>query len=277
MLIKPYTILDDENRDPFSLRHIGVVADNNDPERRKRVKVQIDPWSYLETADLPWVKQEGDGATGCSPNESNHHIPEIGSEVTVYFKNGDPNDPVYTGVETTEDNRCTLFDEGYPNSYGNKDSAGNYEIVNKESKTTIRQYASGTTVRADADGGYTIETGAGNYVKIDGNGEVWLYGPKIHICADDDIEMRATRISITASNTLDMAGQGISMRSSQGTQISSVGNINLGSSGGINLWGNDVNAKNFSVAGAPSGDITEHVTGDVYSFSDGILRGIMRG
>lgn len=275
MLIKPYTILNDEQRDPFTLRHIGTVVNNNDPEKRKRLQIHIDPWDYLEDEALPWVKQEGDGAVGCSPSESSHHIPEIGAEVTVYFKNNDPNDPVYTGVETTEANRCTLFDEGYPNSYGNKDSVGNYEVVNKDSKTTVRQYASGTTIRDEADGTHVIETAAGNYIKIDGNGEIWLKGPKIHICADDDIEMRATRINITATNELKLNGSAVSLKGTSGATISSGGNIEIGTPTSINLKSNNTTASNLTVAPGASGMIEGVTTGSLYVFQNGILVGKM--
>lgn len=272
MLLKPYTVLNDEQRDPFTLKHIGVVVDNNDPEKRKRLKVQIDPWDYLEDDALPWVKQEGDGAVGCSPSESSHHIPEIGAEVTVYFKNNDPNDPVYTGVETTEANRCTLFDEGYPNSYGNKDSVGNYEVVNKDSKTTVRQYASGTTVRAEADGTYIIETQDGNYVKVDGSGEIWIKGPKIHICADDEIEMRATRINITATNKLQLNGQSVEAKGSNGVDING-GAVNIGAKSSVTLKGKDVTAANLKSAPGASGIIIDVPTGHAYIFQNGIMVG----
>ena len=275
MLIKPYTILNDEQRDPFTLRHIGTVVNNNDPEKRKRLQIHIDPWDYLEDEALPWVKQEGDGAIGCSPSESSHHIPEIGAEVTVYFKNNDPNDPVYTGVETTEANRCTLFDEGYPNSYGSKDSVGNYEVVNKDSKTTVRQYASGTTIRDEADGTHVIETAAGNYIKIDGNGEIWLKGPKIHICADDDIEMRATRINITATNELKLNGSAVSLKGTSGATISSGGNIEIGTPTSINLKANNTTASNLTAAPGASGMIEGVTTGSLYVFQNGILVGKM--
>lgn len=273
MLLKPYTVLNDEQRDPFAIKHIGVVVDNNDPEKRKRLKIHIDPWDYLTDEDLPWVKQEGNGSVGCSPSESSHHIPEIGSEVTVYFKNKDSNDPVYTGVETTEANRCSLFDEGYPNSYGSKDSVGNYEIVNKETKTTVRQYASGTTVRAEDDGSYSIETSSGNYVRIDGNGEVRIQGPKVHMCADDDLEIRATRIAIVASNQLDMKSQGVSISGKTGVDINSGGNTTLGAKSSVNIKGADVTASNFKAAGACSAQIESILGGAIYNFQDGILVG----
>lgn len=273
MLLKPYNVMDDESHNPFELRHIGKVVDNNDPERRKRVKVLIEPWSYLETENLPWVKQEGDGTVGCSPDESHHHIPEVNSDVTVYFKNADPDDPVYTGVETTEANRCTLFDEGYPNSYGDKDSAGNYEVVNKESKTTVRQYASGTSVRAEADGTYVIETSSGNYIMIDGDGVVWLKGPKIKIYAEDDIDMRATRINITASNGLTMNGSNVTMTGVNGTKING-GAIAIQSKSSTILKG-ATTIDDLIVTNGASGQLIDLMNpGNIFTFHNGILSSV---
>ena len=261
--------MDDEAHNPFTLKHIGIVADNNDPEKRKRLRVEIEPWHYLEKDQLPWVKQEGDGSVGCSPNESSHHIPEIGSEVTVYFKNNDPNDPVYTGVETTEANRCTLFDEGYPNSYGNKDSVGNYEIVNKDSKTTVRQYASGTIVRAEEDGTYEISTAAGDYIRIDGNGEVWNKKKKIHICAEDDLELRGTRIKMVASNQLDMsAGNKVTITGTNGVEVNG-GVTTLQAKSGILLRGM-VTADDLSVNTGSSGQTIDVMNpGNILTFHNG--------
>ena len=273
MLIKPYTILNDEQRDPFTLRHIGTVVNNNDPEKRKRLQIHIDPWDYLEDEALPWVKQEGDGAIGCSPSESSHHIPEIGAEVTVYFKNNDPNDPVYTGVETTEANRCTLFDEGYPNSYGNKDSVGNYEVVNKDSKTTVRQYASGTTVRAEANGEMCIETKEGNYIKIDGDGIITLYGPKVRILPDDEIEMRATKIHIQATNKLELWGSAVEIKGGTGVDITG-GTVGINAPADVNIKAKDVNCTSLRVAkGLKSGQVTDIPSGKLYDVEDGIVMG----
>ena len=273
MLLKPYTLLEEEFRDPFKLKHVGVVVDNNDPEKRKRLKIQIDPWNYLEDADLPWVKPDGDGAVGCSPNETNHRIPEKGAEVTVYFKNYDPNDPVYTGVETTDANKCTLFDEGYPNTYGTKDSAGNYEIVNKETNTTVRQYASGTTVRSEADGAMTIETKEGNYIQIDGDGIITLYGPKVRILPDDEIEMRATRIKIQATNELQLNGSVVSMNGTDGVNMR--GNtINVESPADVNITAKDVNCANLRPRnGLKSGTIADVPTGKMYNIENGLVVG----
>lgn len=277
MLLKPYTVLNDEQRDPFTLKHLGVVVDNNDPERRKRLKVHIDPWDYLDDEALPWVKQEGDGAVGCSPSESAHHIPEIGSEVTVYFKNNDPNDPVYTGVETTEANRCTLFDESYPNSYGNKDSVGNYELINKETKTTVRQYASGTTVRAESDGTMCIETKEGNYIEIDGSGVITLYGPKVRILPDDEIEMRATKITIQATDTLTLNGNAVNSSSTKGTEIKSGGNVDISTPASVNIKGNDVTCHHLKAVPGVTGAVIDVPSSAIMYVNDGIVTGKMGG
>ena len=270
MLLKPYTVLNDEQRDPFTMRYIGVVSDNNDPEKRKRLRIQIDPWSYMEDEDLPWVKQEGNGTIGCSPNESEHHIPEVGSEVTVYFKNNDPNDPVYAGVETTEANRCSLFDEDYPNTYGKKDSAGNYEITNKSTGITVRQYASGTKVQSDPDGAYVIETAQGDYIKIDGDGSITLKGPNIKIYAENELELRASKITMNASGSFDINGSAVSIKGTSGVNLDSQ-SINLNAKSDIELVGARVMATNFAAANGVSGSLFDVSLGLPFLFNNGIL------
>ena len=270
MLLKPYTVLNDEQRDPFSMRYIGVVSNNNDPEKRKRLQIQIDPWSYMEDEDLPWVKQEGNGSVGCSPDESEHHIPEVGSEVTVYFKNNDPNDPVYTGVETTEANRCSLFDEDYPNTYGKKDSAGNYEITNKSTGITVRQYASGTKVQSDPDGAYIIETAQGDYIKIDGDGSIILKGPNIKIYAENELDLCASKISLTATGSLTINGSSISLTGKDGIDVGSQ-NITMSAKSNIDLIGARVLATNFAAANGVSGSLFDVSLGLPFSFNNGIL------
>lgn len=277
MLLKPYSGIDDERRNPFTQTYIGVVSDNNDPEKRKRLRILIDPRSYLKDEELPWVKQEGDSATGCSPDESSHHIPEIGSEVSVYFKNNDPNDPVYKGVETTDANKCSLFDEGYPNTYGNKDSAGNYEVTNKETGITVRRYASGTEVRCNSDGEYTIETKSGNYISIDGDGTVHLRGPKILIHATDDIEMRATRIKMVATNGLTMDASNITSRATIGYSVKA-GAISMDSRGDVDITAPSTSISNLSAKNGASDVFIDLLgRGTIYDFQDGILTSVSGG
>lgn len=72
--------------------YIGIVEDNNDPERKQRCKIRV-PFLHgknneIPTDSLPWVRPEKD-VDGTSVK-----IPQINKIVTVTFPTGSP----YTGV-----------------------------------------------------------------------------------------------------------------------------------------------------------------------------------
>lgn len=268
--------MDEEFRDVFKLTHIGKVVDNNDPEKRKRLKIIIDPWEYLEDKDLPWVKQAGDGSVGNSPDTSTHNIPEIGADVSVYFKNGDPEDPVYTGVETTESNKCSLFDEYYPNTYGKKDSKGNFEIHNKETGISVYHHNSGTEVQQDPDGSITITNPNGAYAHCDEAGNWKIYGPNLKFVADDTIEMQAANIKMQATKSLNIGGNTTQLGGVQALNLASGADILIGSKSGgsLRIGAKEIVANGlFRCSNGANGTIINILSGKPFIFANGILIG----
>jgi uncharacterized protein involved in type VI secretion and phage assembly len=69
----------------------GAVVDNQDPEQRKRLKVQIP--QILGKSISPW-------ALSCLPN-SGGSVPVVGAIVWVMFEGGDADRPVWIGVLPT--------------------------------------------------------------------------------------------------------------------------------------------------------------------------------
>lgn len=201
-LLKPYNVLDKNNKDPYSMSYTGVVVDNVDPKKLKRLKISIDIWDYMTDAQLPWVPSEL--ISGNSPDSDSQDIPEIGSEVEVYFKNNDSNEPRYTGTGVTEATKCSLFDEDYPNTTGKKDSIGNFTMHNKRTGISVFHHNSGTEIQCDPDGSYTITGKSGATARCDTEGHFTFKGTSMKVVADEDIDMQATRIKLTAVNGLDI-------------------------------------------------------------------------
>ena len=276
MLIKPFGDVIKPEEDPLKKSYTGVVVDNNDPDKLQRVKVSIDLWDGLTTDQLDWVRPKKDVFLGNSPNSGTQNIPEIGSEVRVTFPNGDERDPQYEGMEVNESNKCTLFDEFYPNTYGQKDSVGNYEITNKETKITVHKFASGTTIQADPDGTYTIMSPDGlAYISMNGNGEITLKGSKINIEGTDEVNLSSTKIKINASHDLELNANTTQIISQNSTSIKG-SLVDIYASNSVQLKAPAVTAMNFEIMGGPGGSIFDLFSKELYTFSGGVLTGVTK-
>ena len=272
MLIKPYgDLVNKDNLDPYTQSYVGKVVDNNDPDKLKRVKVLIDLWDYLTDEELPWVRQKGDGSTGNSPDNTQHNIPEIGSEVRVSFPTNNPEEPEYSGIETTVANRCSVFDESYPHTYGNKDSAGNVIMHNKETGISVFQHNSGTTIQMDKDGALTITSVAGGCIHIDSMGNCTMNVPNMTINVDDTFKVNATTIDLFAKNKI--VAQGAIISSTATNEIDNNAPIlNMNGSSATNIPG-VCNISNLQAGNGGSAIISDLVGKKFYYFEGGLLQG----
>lgn len=272
MLLKPYGILEEDYLNPYEQSYVGKVVDNNDPKRLKRVKVLIDIWDYMTDEQLPWVKQQGDGTNGNSPDSSQHNIPEIGSEVRVVFPSKNADDPQYTGMETTEANKCSLFDEDYPNTYGGKDSIGNFTMHNKKTGISVFHHNSGTEVQMDPDGSYTVTSKSGAYVRCDASGAFSFWAPNVTFNVDDKVLVNATRMEFCAQHNIDLNADNINLNGT--TSVNAKAPV-------VNLVGNAVEVPgnmtvgNLTPKNGGSAIITSLIDKKSYIFMDGLLQGEM--
>lgn len=271
MLIKPFGDIIQPEEDPLKKSHTGIVVDNNDPEKLQRVKVSIDMWDYLTTDQLDWVRPKKECFLGNSANSGTQAIPEIGSEVRVTFPNGDERDPQYEGMEINESNKCTLFDEFYPNTYGQKDSVGNFTMVNKETGITVKKFSSGTYMQADPDGTVTYISSDGlTYITMSGDGEITLKGAKINLVGTDEINLTSTKVKINATNDLELNGNVVNMSGLNGVTIGSA-NVELKGTSSVQFKAPAVTAMNFEVLGAANGTIFDLTSKEYFTVSGGIV------
>lgn len=237
MLIKPLNAFLKSDIDPATMSYLGMVEDNNDPEKLGRLKVRISPYMDFSSEDLPWALPSL-GTHGNTPEAGGINVPEIGSQVRVYFPSHDLTAPHYMGAELNELNRTTFFDDDYPNAYGYKDSKGNFIKVNKARKTVQIQHSSSTNLKVDPNGSIMISLNNGSYFTLDNHGAfelnvglVSLQGMpdgSLTIKAESGIEFITPSFRVTSDdNTFTgntTTGSGITDKFNAGDKIISVTN-----------------------------------------------------
>ena len=90
----------------------------------------------------------------------------------ISFPTKDKYAPYYSGCELNERNKCTFFDDDYPNCYGFKDSVGNFVKINKRTGINVYQHKSTMNVEIMNDGTTTLTTPNGQFMMIDANGNI---------------------------------------------------------------------------------------------------------
>lgn len=214
MLIKPLNAFLKDNVDPATMSYLGMVEDNNDPEKLGRLRVRISPYMDFATEDLPWACPTL-GTHGNSSNAGGLNVPEKGSQVRVYFPSHDLTAPYYMGAELNELNRTTFFDDDYPSTYGYKDSTGNFIKVNKARDTVQIQHSSSSNLKVAPDGSMQISLSNGAYFTFSNKnafdlniGAVEISGTpngSLTVSADFLIELEAPRIVLKA-DTVETTG-----------------------------------------------------------------------
>ena len=210
MLIKPINAFLKDSVDPTTMDYLGRVEDNNDPEKLGRIKVRIEPYSDFNTEDLPWASPIL-GSCGNSSSNCGLNVPEIGSQVRIFFPSHDMTAPYYRGAELNESNRTTFFDDDYPHTYGYKDSTGNFYKVNKATGTAQFQHNSSTNLKIAPDGSLQIALNNGAYFTFSSSsafelsiGAVTIMGTpdgSLSIVAENELEIRTPKLTVSSDDT----------------------------------------------------------------------------
>ena len=176
---------------------IGVVTDNDDPQKMARVRVCY-PW-LADDAESYWARL-------ATPSAGKHHgmtwIPEVGDEVVVAFEHGDIAYPIvvgslWNGTAPPQPRLMEgLFDKGKVKRHAIT-SPGGHSLI---------------TYDAQGDAGMMLITDDKSIRIILGQSEkrLKLYSDgKVEIEAGGDLELKATgKIKIEAGTTLDIKASG---------------------------------------------------------------------
>jgi uncharacterized protein involved in type VI secretion and phage assembly len=156
------------NEDNFKISgfHRGLVLDNVDPDQYGRIKIQVYGFygSDIPNANIPWAVPASSLFAGAGSGFGAFVVPEIGSEVFVFFEAEDIYQPVYfaeapNGVKGLPSERTS----NYP-----------YRRVWK-TKNGIAIYID------DKDKEIKINHPSGSYIKIDTSGNIEIKGTTVHV------------------------------------------------------------------------------------------------
>ena len=189
---------------------VGVVTNNQDPDKLGRVKVRF-PWLSADNESY-WARI----ATLMAGNDRGSvFFPEVGDEVLVACEHGDIRFPYVLGA---------LWNGADLPPYDNADGANNLRLFKSRSGHVIRL--------DDTSGSAKIEI-----IDSSGNNSVVINTADntITIAANADITIRSQ------SGKLQLSGNGIELTSQAGVTVQATQNVDVQASAQLNLKGALVN------------------------------------
>lgn len=141
----------------------GYVVDDNDPEKRQRVKLRIPQLHRgISDADLPWIMPSAQGQNHAGGGVGTVNVPTKGTLLELKFEEDDPHSGRYYGSPTIDevhkDNE--ILKQDYPKTTGTVDETGAIETWNKQRKEYTRTWPSGTTMSVDGAGNISFTSAA---------------------------------------------------------------------------------------------------------------------
>ena len=241
-------------------KYRGVVTDNQDPDRRGRVKLIVP--SVLDDQVTDW-------ALPCSPyggvpQQGLFMVPDIDSQVWVEFEEGDINRPIWVGTfwqqqsdvpeDAAKDEPTTrLLQTGSGHILQFDDQAGEEQIR--------LHHAADAEILIDRHGTVSLTNASGAVLKMDANKEVILED-----CNGNLMIMNSSGTKVECSNghTIEMTASGITAESPK--IVLKGDQIHLGDEGGeplikgqsfLNLFATHVHTVSPVVGGPTSPPITQ--------------------
>lgn len=167
MLNSPHSN-DQQPQDLKNVFYKGKVLDNNDPDKLFRVRVQVNGLMEGVPESLPWVAPFKGGLFPNSPSGAFGTfglVPAIGTEVTIFFDQGDQHCPYYAAFPVQMGQIVAEALTNYLYRYGFKDPEGNLFMIDSSPGANPKlkiQLAGGFVMTVDGAGNVNINT-PGNF------------------------------------------------------------------------------------------------------------------
>ena len=220
-------------RMPLAETQMATVLSNADPEGKGRVRVRMN-WQ-TEGMQTGWVRvmtPDGGSSSDVKSNRGFVFIPEVGDQVLLGFRHGDPARPYVMG---------SLFN-GVTGS-------GGFAANHKKSLTT----RSGSTVTFD-DTAHTIllQTTRANKIFID------ELNSTITISSAEEVNVNTKNVNINASENMNVnVGKNFTM------QVGEQSSVNIGKDSSLSINGSSVLSIMEDAKSSISGDQTTNIYGNM--------------
>jgi len=218
---------------------LGVVTNNQDPEKLGRVKVKF-----------PWLSDEDESnwARVLTPMAGDDRgmffLPEVDDEVLIAFEHGDVRFPFVLGAlwngqdkppETNEDGqnnvRFIKSRSGHLIRLDDTDGEEKIEIIDNSEKNSIVISTSDNSITISADSDITIASNSGK-LKLSGSGiEIDSQGD-VKIEASGNLDLKASAVKADASGNLDLKGMAV--------KAEATGNLDMNANGMMTVKGSMV-------------------------------------
>jgi phage protein D len=192
------------DRAPMSGLVIGIVTDNNDPDKQGRVKVQY-PWLSADHAS-DWARVV---VPGGGPERGMAFLPEINDEVLVGFELGDIHYPYVLG--------------GLWNGKDAPPGDMSKMIVGSNVEQRVIRSRTGHMITLDdsnGDGGVKVEDRNGNTVHIKTNGDELVVTMKGNVTIDSKQNLSVKTqggVTFEATGPVEIKGMGVTIDGGGGT------------------------------------------------------------
>ena len=216
-------------RMPLAETQMATVLSNADPDGKGRVRVHMN-WQTdgMQTGWVRVMTPDGGSSSDVKSNRGFVFIPEVGDQVLLGFRHGDPARPYVmgslfngvTGGGGGQGNNCKSLTTRSGSSLKLDDSAGSVTLHDKGGVSMNFDGAGNQSLATRASATTTVGKDA-SVLRMDKDGVIRLSGHnniKLEIDKDTYIEMSAGKISLHAGN-IECEGTNITINGSTETEI----------------------------------------------------------
>jgi uncharacterized protein involved in type VI secretion and phage assembly len=196
---------------------VGVVTNNDDPDKLGRVRVKFPSVSDSEESEWARVLTAGGGSS-----KGLQFVPDLHDEVLVVFEHGDPRRPYVLGAvwsdkqkppfaDYTKDGKSTSWSIGTPFGQslafrtGDAKDQRQFSVLMKDGKTKLLLGEDKIEIFAGDQSPIELKTGQAS-ITLSGNGDVTIKGTNITLDATNGVAIKGTKVEVTAKTTAKVEG-----------------------------------------------------------------------